>query len=57
MSRKSRFSFEVKLKVVKQYLNGEENYPSIANALDVPDSTIRMWVKAYQVDGEDALKP
>ena len=56
MSRKSRFSFEVKLKAVKQYLNGERNYPSIANALDVPDSTIRMWVKAYQVDGEDALK-
>lgn len=56
MSRKSRFSFEVKLKAVKQYLNGERNYPSIANALDVPDSTIRMWVKAYQVDGEGALK-
>ena len=35
MSRKSRFSFEVKLKAVKQYLNGERNYPSIANALDV----------------------
>lgn len=56
MSRKSRFSFEVKLKAVKQYLNSERNYPSIANALDVPDSTIRMWVKAYRVDGEDALK-
>lgn len=47
MSRKSRFNFEVKLKVVKQDLNGKRNYPSIAKSLDIPDSPIRMWVKVY----------
>ena len=35
MSRKSSFSYEVKLKAVKQYISGEASLTSIAKALEL----------------------
>ena len=38
MSRKSKFSYEIKLKVVKKYLNGEASVLSIAKLIGADES-------------------
>lgn len=57
MSRKSKFSYEVKLKAVKQYLNGEGSQQSIAHVLGISQTTIRNWIHSFKIQGKEALKP
>lgn len=57
MSRKSKFSYEAKLKAVKQYINGEASPASIAKALGAGRTTLRQWVYAFKDQGPEALRP
>lgn len=57
MARKSKFSYEVKLKAVTQYLNDKASIASIANALEVGKTTLRQWIYAFNIQGPEALKP
>ena len=54
----SKYSFEFKLKVVEEYLEGETGgYTSIAKKYNLTsDSLIRYWVNDYKKYGEDGLK-
>lgn len=52
MGRKPKYTKEIKINVVKQFLNGENSITSIANDLSVNKSTIRRWVDEYRINGE-----
>lgn len=54
----SKYSFEFKLEVVKDYLSGETGgYESIAKKYDITNfSQVRDWVKNYENYGEEGLK-
>lgn len=57
MSRKSKFSYEAKLKAVKQYISGEASPASIAKVLGAGRTTLRQWVYAFKDQGAEALRP
>lgn len=56
MSRKRKYSDELKLKIVKEYFEGKSGgYKSIANKYGVPCSPLRRWINLYQYGGAEAL--
>ncbi|MBF0806756.1 MULTISPECIES: helix-turn-helix domain-containing protein [unclassified Streptococcus] len=57
MSRKSKISFEDKLEAVTQYLKGEASSSVLARQYGVARSTIRRWIKMYQLQGSEGLLP
>ena len=54
----SKHSFEFKLKVVKEYFDGETGgYKAMAKKYDVKNhSQVEDWVKSYEEYGEEGLK-
>ena len=53
----AKYSFEFKIKVVKEYLSNEGSYEEISKKYSIPSSTrLRSWVKVYKELGEDSLK-
>ena len=53
-----KYSYEVKKKIVIEYLNGEGGYRYLAKKYNIPDKkTIRVWVKAYKKLGDEGLQP
>ena len=55
MGRKSKYSKELKLSIVKRYLNGEGSTVSLAKEINSVDSVILRWIKKYQALGESAF--
>ena len=55
MGRKSQYSKELKLSIVKRYLDCKESALILANELNSNPNVIRKWVKKYQVLGESAF--
>jgi transposase len=55
---KQVYSFEFKLAVVRQFLDGEGSLPELAlkHQLSSPN-LLRTWVKTYRIHGEDGLRP
>lgn len=52
----AKYSFEFKLKLVQEYLNGKDGYKYICDKYSIPDKTIlRQWVAVYKTFGEDGL--
>lgn len=51
MSRRSRIPTEVKLDIVKRYLNGEKSYRQFAKEINVNEASIRSWVRNYKAIG------
>ena len=53
----SKYNTEFKLKVVKEYLEGNISYRESAKKYSIPDKhTVRTWVNAYESQGCDGLK-
>ena len=53
----SKYNTEFKLKVVKEYLEGNISYKESAKKYSIPDKhTVRTWVNAYESQGCDGLK-
>ncbi len=53
----AKYSFEFKLKVVREYLDGKESYKYLSKKHGIPDkSQLRRWVNAYNFLGEEGLK-
>lgn len=53
-----KYSYEVKLKVVEEYLKGKLSYQSLRDKYDISDrSLIINWVESYRNFGKDGLKP
>lgn len=55
MGRKSKYSKELKLSIVKRYLNGEGTAYTLAKEVGTTNAIILRWVKKYQAFGESAF--
>jgi len=55
MGRKSKYSKELKLSIVKRYLNGEGSTASLAGEINSDESVVWRWVKKYQAFGENTF--
>ena len=55
MGRKSKYSKELKLGIVKRYINGEGSTYTLAREINSVDSVVLRWIKKYQVLGESAF--
>ncbi len=52
----AKYSFEFKLKVVKEYLEGPESYETLSKKYQVPSNTvIKRWVANYNHFGAEGL--
>ncbi len=49
MGRKSKYSKELKMEIVKRYERGEDSYESLANEVGVNSGTIRKWFVQYKI--------
>ena len=53
----AKYKTEFKMKVVKEYLEGNIGYKGLAKKYSIPDhSTVRIWVNAYESQGYEGLK-
>ena len=53
----AKYSFEFKMRVVNDYLNGNGGYRYLAQKYGIPqDSTVQKWVNAYNTLGAEGLK-
>ena len=55
MGRKSKYSKEVKLSIVKRYLNSEGLIESLAGEINCGCSVLFRWIKKYQAFGVNAF--
>ena len=55
MGKKNKYSKEVKLNIVKRYLNGEKSFRALADELHTSSSLIQRWVRMYKEYGEAAF--
>ena len=54
---KRKHTHEWMLARVKEYLNGEGSYGSIAKSNGIAKHTLQRWVSCYKEHGPDALLP
>ncbi|WP_094777022.1 helix-turn-helix domain-containing protein [Anaerococcus rubeinfantis] len=53
----AKYKTEFKIKVVREYLEGNIGYKGLAKKYSIPDhSTVRTWVNAYESRGYEGLK-
>ena len=50
-----KYTKRTKLKVIKQYLDGQLGYHRLSSKLGIPAFTIRRWVNAYRLHGNESL--
>jgi transposase len=50
-----KYTAEIKLRVIKQYLDGQLGYHRLAAQQGIPAPVIRRWVDAYRLHGDEAL--
>ena len=51
----AKYSFEFKMKIVREYLEGQGGQKYLEKKYDVAHSNIERWLAAYQEFGEEAL--
>ena len=52
----AKYSFEFKLKVVQEYLNGHESARSLGRKYGVHHADVQKWINNYKRFGEDSLR-
>lgn len=57
MSRKSKISFEVKIKSVQSYISGEKRACEICEELNIRRESFHRWVRKYEANGAEGLRP
>lgn len=55
MGRKPKYSKELKIQIVKRYLNGEKSALQLANEIGTRDQVVYNWAKKYKQYGESAF--
>ena len=55
MGRKSKYSKELKLSIVKRYFAGEGSTVSLSREIGTYDTVVNEWIKLYQAFGENAF--
>ena len=56
MGRKSKVSYEVKLKAVLEYKDGNKSHYTLAKEYGVGRTSIQRWIMIYDSQGADGLK-
>lgn len=56
MGRKAKISYEIKIKFVKEYLNGNISQNGIAKELGLHLSSIQEWIRKYKTFGSEGLR-
>ena len=51
----AKYSFEFKMKVVREYLAGNLGYESLSTKYGLPHSLVRRWIANYRHFGEEGL--
>jgi transposase len=51
-----KYTEEIKLKVIKQYLDGQIGYHRLSAQLGIPAVMIRRWVDAYRLHGAESFR-
>ncbi|MFZ2940693.1 MAG: transposase, partial [Leptotrichiaceae bacterium] len=53
----SKYTYEFKLKIVKEHLNEYLGFKSLSKKYDIPSKeNIREWVRKYEIHGDNGLK-
>lgn len=53
----AKYSYELKMKIVEDYMNGQRNYRFLAGKYGVAyASSVKKWVKSYKTLDKDSLK-
>ncbi len=53
----AEYSFEFKMKVVQEYINGMGGYEFLSKQYSIPSCTqLKKWVTNYKAFGEDGLQ-
>lgn len=54
----SKYSFELKLQVVRDYLDGIGGYKALAQKYHIQcESSVKEWIRNYQAQGVNGLRP
>ena len=51
----AKYSYELKRKIVEEYLFGESSYPILEDKYQIDESLIRRWVNNYKHFGDEGL--
>ena len=57
MGRKSKISYEEKIKACEDYISGKCSLSDIAEALGLSYEELRTWIKKYRTNGPESLMP
>ncbi|MGO0986392.1 helix-turn-helix domain-containing protein, partial [Clostridioides difficile] len=57
MSRKSKTSYEIKIKSVEEYITGEKRACDICKELNIREVSFHRWVSRYNTNGAEGLRP
>jgi|LakWasMet61_LOW9_FD_contig_123_4603_length_979_multi_34_in_1_out_0_2 transposase len=52
----AKYSYEIKLSAVQDYLHNKGSFRLISNRFQVEEGAVRKWVALYRLHGADALK-
>ena len=56
MSRKSRISFEIKIKYVQDYFAGKVSISDVCKELNIARWTFQWWITKYNLNGAEGLR-
>ena len=56
MSRKSKFSYEDKLKICKQHIDDHISSLQLSRKYNIANSTLQRWINLYKIHGENVFK-
>lgn len=51
----AKYNYELKKKIVEEYLSGKTSYPVLENKYQIDESQIRRWVNNYKQFGDEGL--
>ena len=57
MGRKTKFSYEDKLKACEDYINGIASVSQIAEKLKANERVVQRWINKYRMNGPESLMP
>ena len=56
MSRKSKFSYEYKLKICKQHIDDHISLVQLSRKYNIAKSTLQRWINLYKIHGENVFE-
>lgn len=57
MSRKTKYSYELRREILRQYFEEQKSLSSLSNEYLIDEGTIRKWRDMYLCNGDKGIKP